>query len=81
MKTLTKYRERLRWWLAARLGRRRSQCWAQLCGWAANGDGWRPDARIDWACHSDAARNGECFCAKVIQLGDRTTVRDDWNLR
>jgi hypothetical protein len=62
-------RENLRWKIANQMNRLPGQCWIDLVMWAQHGreDGQPvlPTRPIGWACRSDMARNGGCFCGKI----------------
>jgi hypothetical protein len=69
--TKRRWQNRVRWTAASWLDKVPGTCWANLVSWALHsrplldrhGDG---DVRQDWMCRHDVARNGACYCHKLI---------------
>lgn len=66
---------RARWWIATRVNRLDSQCWADLVSWALQRRGeTRYYGRLPWQprtpnCTRDAVANGHCYCGKLNRDG------------
>jgi hypothetical protein len=69
-----------RWRVAELLNRLPGQCWADLVGWvlghnsAETKSPWSP---IGWACRSDFAETGTCYCGKLRTPEASETVQGD----